>query len=435
MPPVAPDSNPQSQQQALASGKQNAEICLIIAGGAFACSFLLPSHFLVSLLRHASEAAMVGGLADWFAVTALFRTVPIPFLSRHSNVIPANKDRIADQLASFVKDRFFGHDSIKELLRQHQPVRLLADWLAQERNAKQFSAYALRFTNEALNTLSDAPIREALQTGVKSALKKLDLNASALSLLKGLTRNGQHQALLNETLSFLKRQLADEQRAAQASTAIAGWVQAEYPTLEKLVPASLYAFLGKKSVEAGDGFLNRVLKSPDHELRAYVDEQLQSLLTRMRSDADFAEQVEQFKQRLLAHEELNAYLSQLWGQLISRLREDLNDSNSYIGKKVSALAQSFGHKLLQDPELLAALDRHLEQAAEQMSPELAEFLARHIRNTVRSWDAQAMGEQLELSVGAQLQGIRISGTLVGGLIGAGLFLIGQVFLLLREQPF
>lgn len=396
------------------------------AAAGFAVSFVLPPHFLSSLLRHACEAAMVGGLADWFAVTALFRPVPIPFLRRHSNVIPANKDRIAEQLASFVKDRFFGKDEIRAMLRKHQPLELLARWLIDGRNAKQVSTYALRFTSEALSTLTDAPIRQALQEGVKNALKKLDLNASALTLLQGLTRNGQHQALLDDVLRLLKRKLAGEQSAEQAATRIAEWAQAEYPKLDKLVPDSLYGYLGKKSVEAGEGLLSRVLNSPEHELRAYVDEQLQNLLERMRNDSAFAAQVEQFKQRLLAHEELNNYLGQLWGQLLEWLRKDIADEHSAIGQKIAALAQGFGTRLLQDPALREALEAHIETAAEHMTPELADFLARHISATVRGWDAKAMGEQLEQSVGAELQAIRVSGTVVGGLIGASLYLVGWV---------
>ncbi|MDZ4262733.1 MAG: DUF445 family protein, partial [Pseudomonadota bacterium] len=160
--------------------------------------FLSADLWWVGLIRAISEAAMVGALADWFAVVALFKRVPIPIVSAHTEIIPKNKDKIAENLALFVREKFLDVDSIVALIQKHDPAQKATDWLCATDNTKKLGTYLVKITSGMLDFIEDAAVQKFMTKAIHAMLDKTDLSTSAGMLLEVMTKNNRHQALLNE---------------------------------------------------------------------------------------------------------------------------------------------------------------------------------------------------------------------------------------------
>ena len=375
-------------------------------------------------LKAVSEAAMVGALADWFAVSALFRRVPIPLVGRHTAIIPRNKDRIAVNLAAIVQDKFLSPDSLLALIRRHDPAQMLAGWLAAPDNAARASGWLLKMVRGFLDLADDQRIQAFMRRAIHQAIDKVDLSQSAALVLESLTKNNRHQQLLDDALAQVLQLVNRPGTHEFIALQVVRWLKREHPLKEKMLPSE---WLGEKSAElaasAVQSILSEIENDPSHQLRQGFNRAVQRLISRLRSDPEMALKAEEIKQYLKEDEALNRYIGQLWGDLRGWLKEDLSREDSRLHAKISAAGQWFGDTLLNDATLRASLNQHLEEAAASAAPEFAEFLSVHIRDTVKNWDAADMSHQVELNIGSDLQRIRINGTLVGGVIGLILYLL------------
>jgi uncharacterized membrane-anchored protein YjiN (DUF445 family) len=406
------------KQQSLRRAKRFALLCLLVAVAVFIAASLAPRLWWVDLLRAMAEAAMVGALADWFAVTALFRKVLLP----HTAIIPRNKDRIADNLAVFVEEKFLSPQSLTELVRRHDPARRLAGWLAAPENAQRLGAYMAQAMAGVLTLTDDRKIQGFVRDALQAALGKVDLSGSLATILDTLTRDGRHQQLLDRVIQQVVELLNREQTRAFIAESMVEWLRREYPKIEKVLPSS---WIGEKSAETLadiiDKLLTGVAADPQHSLRQAFDRQVAGFVARLKEDEGLRERAEEIKRELLEGEAVNAYVAGLWNSLREWLRQDLAREDSVLHAKAAGATQWVGQALLEDAELRASLNRHLEQAVGALSPEVAKFLTRHISDTVKNWDAAELSRQIELNIGRDLQYIRINGTVVGGVIGALLF--------------
>lgn len=162
-----------------------------------------PANARIGALKAISEAAMVGALADWFAVSALFRRVPLPLVGSHTAIIPRNKDRIADNLALFVQDKFLSTDSLLTLIRRHDPAQIIARWLSQPENAARLSGYLLKIVRGFLDLADDTRIQDFMRRAIHKAIDKVDLSHSTAMVLESMTKNNRHQALLDDAIRQL----------------------------------------------------------------------------------------------------------------------------------------------------------------------------------------------------------------------------------------
>jgi uncharacterized membrane-anchored protein YjiN (DUF445 family) len=381
----------------------------------------------VDLLKAFSEAAMVGALADWFAVVALFKRVPIPFVSRHTEIIPKNKENIADNLALFVRDKFLDTESIVGLIRRHDPAQKLAGWLLEPDNSKYLGDYLIKLAAGVLDFIEDAPVQRFISKAVHTLIGSVDLSQSAGAILESMTRNGRHQELLNEGLDQLAKLLHDEQTQAYIAQGIVDWLKEEYSMFEKVLPKEAIGRKGADiAVRLAAGILEKVSGDPDHQLRRNFDQFTDDFVERLKSDPGFQQKGEEIKRYLLSDDTLNAYLKSLWDDLKAWLKQDLHSEQSVLHQRVVATGIWVGRTLADDERLRQSLNDHLESAARSAAPEFAEFLTRHISDTVKNWDSQDMSKQIELNIGKDLQFIRINGTIVGGLVGVGLYLLAHV---------
>ena len=397
------------------------------AAALFVLTLFLPQNWWTGLLRAYSEAAMVGALADWFAVVALFKRVPIPIVSRHTEIIPKNKERIADNLALFVREKFLDTESIVGLIRRHDPVQKVAEWLVKPANTELLGQHLVRVGAWMLDFIEDAAVQGFIRRAVHAMVGSVDLSKSAGTILESLTRDGRHQELLNEGIVQLARLLDNADTQETIGQGIVDWLKEDYAFIEKMLPSEL---IGRKGADLAvllaSGILNKVASDPHHPLRQRFDVFTQDFIERLKRDPAFAQKAEEIKAYLLGDETLNGYLASLWGELKGWLKKDLHSEDSSLRRRLVGMGAWVGKVLAEDPQLRASLSENLESAARGVAPEFAGFLTRHIADTVKQWDDREMSEQIELNIGKDLQYIRINGTVVGGLIGVTLYLLSQV---------
>ena len=411
----------------LRDSKRLALMFFIGAGALFVTALFLPRVWWVDLLKAFAEAAMVGALADWFAVVALFKRVPIPFISRHTEIIPKNKDKIADNLALFVREKFLDTESIVGLIRRHDPAQMVSDWLVKPANSQQLGTYLVKLAAGVLDFIEDAPVQNFISKAVHSLIRSVDLSQSAGVILESMTRNGRHQELLDEGINQLARLLHNEETQAFISQGIVDWLKEEYAMFEKVLPKEAIGRKGADiAVRLAAGILARVNDDPEHQLRKNFDQFTNDFVARLKSDPEFQQKGEEIKQYLIGDDTLNTYIKSMWDELKGWLKKDLRSEQSVLHQRVVATGSWVGRTLAEDARLRQSLNDHLESAARSAAPEFAQFLTRHISDTVRNWDSKEMSEQIELNIGKDLQFIRINGTIVGGMIGVVLYLLSHV---------
>ncbi|CAN0627052.1 DUF445 domain-containing protein YjiN [Burkholderia multivorans] len=404
--------------------KRRALSFLLVAVAVFVTTIFLPRGVWVDGIKAVAEAAMVGALADWFAVVALFRRVPIPFVSRHTEIIPQNKDKIADNLATFVREKFLSPDALAEQIRRHDPAHRIGAWLSEPVNTETLGRYVTKLMGFTLDMTDDSRIQAFFRDAFRALIGKIDLSQSMGAILDMLTKDGRHQALLNDGIAQIVDVLGKPENRSVIAAYIVDWLKSQYPTVEKILPTN---WLGENGAELLANAVSRVLQQiaedPEHELRQRFDETVARLIERLKHDPLFIEKGEEIKRYLRDGDAFNDYVKDLWDQLRAWLKADLERADSMLFRQAASLGGWLGARLAQSVTLRASLNEHVEKGVHEITPDFAAFLTRHIRDTVRNWDARDMSRQIELNIGKDLQYIRINGTMVGGLIGLGLYLV------------
>ncbi|WP_313161819.1 DUF445 domain-containing protein [Kosakonia cowanii] len=416
----------------LKRAKRLALSLLLIAAAVFVTTLFLPPNFWVSGVKAIAEAAMVGALADWFAVVALFRRVPLPFISRHTAIIPRNKDRIGDNLGQFVQEKFLDTQSLVALIQRHQPAQMIGVWFSQPENAQRVGTHLLQVMSGFLEMTDDSRIQRLIRRAVHKAIDKVDLTQTSALMLESLTRNNRHQKLLDTLITQLIALLQRENTRTFIARQVVHWLETDHPVKAKVLPKE---WLGEQSAalvsDAVNSLLDDINADRTHQIRQAFDRATMKLIANLKNDPEMAERAENIKEYLKNDEAFNRYVGEMWGDLRNWMKADMQSDDSKMQKRISEAGLWFGETLLADGALRASLNEHLEQAAHRVAPEFSAFLTRHISDTVKSWDARDMSYQVELNIGKDLQFIRINGTLVGGCIGLILYLLSQIPALLN----
>ncbi len=420
----------------LKRAKRLALSLLLIAAATFVITLFLPPNFWVLGIKAIAEAAMVGALADWFAVVALFRRVPIPFISQHTAIIPRNKDRIGENLGQFVQEKFLDTQSLVALIRRHEPALLIGNWFSQPENAQRIGQHLLQIMSGVLELTDDSRIQRLIKRAVHKAIDKVDLSGTSALMLESMTKNNRHQELLDTLITQLITLLQRDSSRAFIAQQIVRWLETEHPLKAKLLPTE---WLGEHSAElvsdAVNSLLDDISHDRTHQIRHAFDRATFKLIDKLKHDPEMAVRAESLKSYLKEDEAFNRYLGELWADLRQWVKTDINADDSRVKQRIASAGQWFGETLVADSALRASLNGHLEQAARKIAPEFATFLTRHISDTVKSWDARDMSQQIELNIGKDLQFIRVNGTLVGGSIGLVLYLLSQIPSLLTLPNF
>jgi uncharacterized membrane-anchored protein YjiN (DUF445 family) len=396
-----------------------------IAGGLLALAALLyaaatalqPRHPAWRYVAAFAEAAMIGAIADWFAVVALFRRplgLPIP----HTAIIPSNKARIGRELADFICDNFLDTPHVLDKLRAIDPAAQLAQWLSDPAHARSLGTHLAAAARYGLAAFDDERVRAFVRGTVLQQLQRIDFTRAAGQVLDLLTAQGRHQALLDEVLRQLAQLLQDEDLRDRIAGAVAAEVKyLRYVGLD-VVAGELVA---KKMVAGVARLIGELGEDPQHELRQRFDGFMARTIERLKKDPAVRRRGEEIRHELLQHPTVGAYLQGLWSEVLAWLQADLAREDSTLRARVADGALSLGARLSADAPMRQWINDQVMAAAPQAIARYREDIRRYIALRVDAWDTGEMTRELERSIGRDLQFVRINGTLVGGLIGLAIF--------------
>ncbi|WP_312341734.1 DUF445 domain-containing protein [Stutzerimonas nitrititolerans] len=369
-----------------------------------------------------AEAAMVGAIADWFAVTALFRRplgLPIP----HTAIIPRSKTRIGQSLSSFITTHFLATPLVLAKLAELDLAGRLAGWLRHPDNAAAVGRQLTGIAHFGVAALHDERVRDFVQAKVINRVRKFDLSTPLAQALEVLTSQGRHQAMLDELLVRLDSIMQDE----QTRTLVADAITSEIRTLRYLgLGRSVGGWSANKFVDGLSALIAEIAADPEHLIRQRFDEHVGEYIDRLRHDPAYALEVERILAQLLEHPATSAYFANLWQELAEWLEQDLASDESRIGRRIIKLSAGLGDALAADTAMRGWINEQLMAAAPRLLERYRGQIGRYIAERVENWESAELVQQLESSVGKDLQFIRINGTLVGGLVGLVLHALTQL---------
>jgi uncharacterized membrane-anchored protein YjiN (DUF445 family) len=368
---------------------------------------------LLGYVQAGAEAAMVGGIADWFAVTALFRRplgLPIP----HTAVIVERKDQFAATLGQFVQENFLNADVLAERIRSAGLAPRLAAWLADEDNAARFAGHAADVVVTLAGTLRDEDVQSALTAEVTRAAAAIEVAPLAGRAVGVMIAGGHHAVLFNSMVTAADRYLADHYDELRER------FESEAPRwLPDVVYGRAFDRLHARLRER----LAAMAADPDDEARQQFDAWIAGLPERLQTSPELRERGESFKRDLLASAGLRDWTSWLWKNAKETLRIQAADPDSELHRRLAGALSAAGRRLGSDPRLQESLERVLESGARRLADQFHDELAGLVTGTIERWDAAETSTQLELLLGRDLQFIRINGTVVGAGVGIALHAI------------
>ena len=371
----------------------------------------------LGFVRAFAEAAMVGGIADWFAVTALFRHplgIPIP----HTAIVASRKDRIGTALGNFVQRNFLTREVVAGKIAAMQLGDRAAQWLAQPENSRRLARHAAHGLSGAVGVLRDDDVQEMVDRGIVSRLRTMQAAPLMARLFGLLTTGGRHQALLDDALRLAARFLYENEAMIRER------VKAESPWW---VPGAVDSRVGDKIVSGVEKTLVAVAADPDHPLRQRYDEAVDRFIVSLRENPDTIARFEQIKLDVLAHPGVADFSRDVWGDVKARIAtyaERLADETEQEPDQLERWLAGLGQKVLEDPVLSAKVNGWVVEIVSYAVEQAREDVAKLISATVAAWDADATSRKIELQIGRDLQFIRINGTIVGGLVGLTLYAVG-----------
>jgi uncharacterized membrane-anchored protein YjiN (DUF445 family) len=400
---------------------------LLLAGAIYiAAQALQKEHAWLFYVSVTAEAAMVGAIADWFAVTALFHhPLGLRFIP-HTAIIPRNKQRIATGLSHFIQANFLTTEAVVERIREFRPARTLYGWLLRAENAEAVATYVTRAAGYALRAMDDARVRRYLEQTLAQRLRGADIAAAAAQLLDVLTENKRHHELLDAALAALDELLA----RPGTQSYLAGEVAKSAPLLKwlsDLFQLKLDERAALKIVEVAVQKIKDVRASESHELRQRFDAYVAGFVQRLKGDEALRAKVERLRDELLASPALARYAAGLCDELRAWLAAEQDRRPTSLHQRVTAMLEAFGSTLRADREIQAWIDEQILRAAPALVEEHRAKIGRFIEDQILGWQEEKLVAELERHIGPDLQYIRINGTLVGGLAGLLIAALTQAF--------
>jgi uncharacterized membrane-anchored protein YjiN (DUF445 family) len=389
---------------------------LLAAAVFLACVLLGDDVTWVGYVRATAEASMVGALADWFAVTALFRHplgLPIP----HTAIIPRKKDQIGASLGAFVQENFLTRAVIEDKLATIDVPGRLGAFLAAPGRAERLSGDAAAALTALTDLLKDEDVQPAIAALVDRRLHGTPAAPILARVLDLVVDGDRHQEVLSVGLRGLARFL-DENRVvfrAQLGDASPAWVP---DWVDERVFTRVFAGI--------EQFLEEVGEDPQHELRRAYDARLKAYIAALRTDPSTAARVEEFKKELLEHPAVRKWSGSLWANVKNAVLAAAADPESELRARVTGMIRDAARLLQHDPTVRELVQRHSRTVAGYLVERFSGDVADLVGSTVERWDTDETSRRIELQVGRDLQFIRVNGTVVGALAGLVIYTIGQL---------
>jgi len=390
---------------------------LVLAGVVYATAILFEARYpWLYYVAAAAEAAMIGAIADWFAVVALFHhPLNLRFIP-HTAILPRNKARIAQGLSDFIQQNFLSSRAVVERIAAFRPAATLCAWLLKPQNAETLAGYFARLTAYGLTAIDDARVSGFLLRAVSDKLRRADVASAAAQLLDVLTEDRRHHALLDEALAALDDLLAREETRG----AIAEEVARNAPLLKyfsDLFHLKLDQRAALRIVEVALNKISEVRRDRDHELRKRFDAFVARFVESLKSDAATRARVARMRDELLENPALAGYIGGLWEEFRGWLAADLGGEVSMVRQRTASLIVGFGQQIAADSGVQQWIDEQILTALPALVEEHRAKFGRFVEDQINSWQEEKLVAELERHIGPDLQYIRINGTVVGGLAG------------------
>jgi len=362
-----------------------------------------------------SQAALIGGLADWFAVTALFRHplgLPIP----HTAIIPANKDRVSRNIARFLQDNFTTREVLQDELARADFVGAAARWLEAPGNAALLARQLVQLLPPLLVLAGDEEAERFLRRLLSGSLDQVRLAPMLARVLRALVAGGQHHVLMQRLLGLVSR--AFEQNLPQIR-------QKLHENSPRWLPRAVDDTFFERLIQVVESFLIE-LQDTDGPWRERFEAALDELIDQLATSERYESQLREMAAASLARQEVQGWLLQWWRRARTAVVEDVAAPDSVVAARLGAVLYRCGRALAADGAGRDAINRWLREATVAAMAARRDMVGALVERVIAAWDAQTIARKFELHVGSDLQFIRFNGTLVGGLIGLLLFALGQL---------
>lgn len=392
------------KEQDLSKMKRNA---LVLLGFAVVL-FVVANLYKIDWLKAFSEAAMVGGIADWFAVVALFRHplgIPIP----HTALIPSNKDKIGENLGNFVSDEFLTREKLEVKIEQFNVAVKASDWLMEEKNASLVAnLIAENVIPGILKTIDDEQVKQFVQTQFSDKLSKLNFAEWIALGLDSLAKSEKQEVLVTNVLKTFIVELENNKHVIQEK------VKSSTPFLS-------FGLADKKITEGVFNGLYNFLEQASHEdstIRKKINDYVMDFIIELKESPEMQQKVNDLVLGFAKKEEVQDYISGIWLEIKMAIANDLaQKEESSIKKSITNMIQSFGKGIQADQLMMDKINNFIKNDVLSVLINNKKMIGDLISSTVKSWDTDEVSKKLELEIGSDLQYIRINGTLVGGLVG------------------
>ncbi|MBN9788980.1 DUF445 domain-containing protein [Pseudonocardia sp. TMWB2A] len=366
-------------------------------------------HPAIGFVRAFAEAAMVGGLADWFAVTALFRHplgLPIP----HTAIIPRNKDRIGDTLALFLKDNFLTPNVIARRMQSVDIAGAAGKFLASPSGGEgRMRVGASRLLADMMGALDEERLGGMVKTAIADQIRRLDIAPLLGQALAAGMKEDKHQPVIDSMVGWLAKALDENEHILRDMVHERTNALMRFVGIDEKIANSIVNGLHKLFTE--------MTEDPDHPFRLKAEEALQKLAKDLQHSKKMQKKVSDFRDELLENPAVTGWIDGLWEQGRTALLKAARDPDTVLAGKLGEALQQMGATLQQDEVLKRTINRFARRAVVGGAAAYGGNIVRLVSDTVRSWDTGTIVNRLETTVGPDLQFIRINGTLVGGLVG------------------
>jgi uncharacterized membrane-anchored protein YjiN (DUF445 family) len=420
---TAPATNPvqrkddATRRAELASMRRVATGLLVVAGVIFLIARLLEATYpWMGYVRATAEASLVGGIADWFAVTALFRRpmgLPIP----HTAIIPTQKDRIGRILGGFVQNHFLARDVLSAKLRSMRLAERIARWMSDPLHAERLARHVAVGVAQAVKNMPEGEVRELIRESAVARLQHMQLAPVLGNVLSAATKDDRHQQLLDEALVLVRVAVSKNRELIREK------IREESPWW---VPPAVDEVFHQRVIDGAERMIEEVYADRAHPLRRQFDAAFDNFVERLRHSPEMIARTEQWKDNLLEHPMVNEFAASLWDRTRRAAEKFSAEPKADILHPIERGIMGVGESMLANEARLAELDDFLTNfiagVLEQHRHEVGDLIA----DTVKQWDPKLASDRIELAVGRDLQFIRLNGTLVGGLAGLLIYTLSQL---------
>ncbi len=392
---------------------------------------LLPEYvWLIHIIMLSAEAGVVGGLADWYAITVLFRNpfgrLPLPkFLRDHTAIIPRNKARIAESMGRFVQENFLSPQVVKRSLASTDLSLAVGQWLANPQNSQQVTVVIQQTLPKVFEFVGQQQIASFIQTNSVQWVKNTQINTLASEMLRAVLDNDFHQDVLQRGLDGIHQWMLDHPDQTREM------MRKLFKELGVSKLAKGASFIGidvkQRSIDSMVQRLESMLADPDHPWRLNIEDAArQYMLNLTDPDSKASQNLNRAKDNLLASPQVLNFMSGAVVILCNAIKDDLQQPNSGIAANLKLAIEQVGENIVQHPQVRELLNARLGHMAVELSDQYSEKVIRFISERIHEWDSREMIDKIENEVGGDLHMIRVNGVVVGAFIGLILGIIRAV---------